>query len=108
MYQADCEECSENYVGETQQPLARRVHQHTHSAAGKLNSAVLDHMCGTGHVLNLDSFRILHREADWRKRAIKEAIQVKRVQPSLNKCGRIRCTLTPAVRQTPRGQSQKT
>ena len=33
--------------------------------------------CGTGHVLNLHSFRIL--ETDWRKRGISEAIQVKRV-----------------------------
>ena len=55
----------------------------------KLNSAVLYNVCDTGHVLNLDSFRILDRETDWRKRGISEAIQVKHVKPSVNKCGGI-------------------
>ena len=40
-------------MGETQQPLWKRVHQHTHTAAGR-------------HVLNLNSFKILEREADKR------------------------------------------
>ena len=70
IYQAECGQCGEKYVGETQQPLPKRVHQHTHTTAGRLNSAVLDHMCATGHVLDLDSFKILEREADWRRRGI--------------------------------------
>ena len=49
-------------MGETQQPLSKRVHQHTHSVAGRPNSAVLDHMCATGHVLDLDSFMILNEK----------------------------------------------
>ena len=57
VYQAECGQCGENYVGETQQPLSKQVHQHTHSTAGRPNSAVLDHICATGHVLDLDSFK---------------------------------------------------
>ena len=95
IYQAECGQCGEKYVGETQQPLSKRVHQHTHSAAGRPNSAVLDHMCETGHVLDLDSFTILEREADWRRRGIREAIYVKRVVPGLNKSGGLRCALSP-------------
>ena len=82
-------------MGETQQPLSKRVHQHTHSAAGRQNSAVLDHMCATGHVLDLDSFTILEREADWRRRGIREAIYVKQVVPGLNQNGGLRCALSP-------------
>ena len=80
---------------ETQQPLSKPVHQHTHSAAGRPNSAVLDHMYATGHVLDLDSFTILEREADWRRRGIREAIYVKRVVPVLNQSGGLRCALSP-------------
>ena len=86
---------SHRFRCETQQPLSKRVHQHTHSAAGRPNSAVLDHMCETGHVLDLDSFTILEREADWRRRGIREAIYVKRVVPGLNKSGGLRCALSP-------------
>ena len=82
-------------MGETQQPLSKRLHQHTHTAAGRPNSAVLDHMCATGHVLNLDSFKILEREADWRRRGIRAAICVKRLVPGLNKSGGLRCALSP-------------
>ena len=91
-------------MGETQQPLSKRVHQHTHSAAGRPNSVVLDHMCETGHVLDLDSFTILEREADWRRRGMREAIYVKRVVPGLNKSGGIALCIVACVGQTPRGQ----
>ena len=35
VYRAVCGVCGDDYVGETQQPLAERVHQHTHTAAGQ-------------------------------------------------------------------------
>ena len=104
VYQAECGQCGERYVGATQQLLSKWVHQHTHSAAGRLNSAVLDHMCATGHVLDLDSFTILEWEADWRRRGIREAVYVKRVVPGLNEWWIVLC-LVPGVGQTPRVKS---
>ena len=65
VYRAVCGVCGDDYVGETQQPLVKRVHQHTHPAAGRPNSVVLDHMGDTGHRVDLDSFEILEREEDW-------------------------------------------
>ena len=47
---AVCGVCGDDYVGETQQPLAKRV---------------LDHMGDTGHRVDLESFKILEREQDW-------------------------------------------
>ena len=53
VYQAECGQCGEKYVGETQKPLSKRVHQHTHTAAVRPNSGVLHNMCATGHVIRL-------------------------------------------------------
>ena len=66
VYQAECGQFGEKYVGKTQQPLSKRVHHHTHSAARIPNSVVLDNLCAMGHVLDLDSSTISEREADWR------------------------------------------
>ena len=51
-------------------------------------------MCVTRHVLDLDSLKILEREADWRRRGIREAIYMKWVVPGLDK-SRLRCALSP-------------
>ena len=95
MYRAVCGVCGDDYVGETQQPLAKRAHQHTHPAAGRPNSAVLDHIGDTGHRVDLDSFEILEREEDWRRRGIREAIWVRQLRPKLNKSGGLRHSLSP-------------
>ena len=71
------------------------MHQHTHSASGRPNSAVLDDMGDTGHRVDLESFEILEREQDWRRRGIREAIWVKQLRPKLNKSGGLRHTLSP-------------
>ena len=74
-------------MGETQQPLAKWAHQHTHPAAGRPNSVVLDQMGDTGHRVDLDSFEILEKEEDWRRRGITESIWVRQLRPKLNKSG---------------------
>ena len=94
VYQAECGQCGEKYL-RSMQPLSKRVHQHTHSAAGRPNTKVLNHMCATGQVLDLDSFTILEREADWMQRGIREAIYAKQMVPGLNKSGGLRCALSP-------------
>ena len=62
----DMSVCGDDYLGETQQPLAKQAHQHTHPAAGRPNSAVLDHTGDTEHRVYLDSFE---RE-DWRRQEL--------------------------------------
>ena len=44
VYGAVCGVYGDDYVGETQQPLVKRAHQHTHPAKGRPNLAVMDHM----------------------------------------------------------------
>ena len=86
VYRAVCGVCGDDYVGEPQ-PLAKIAHQHTHPEAGQQNSAVSDHMGDTGHKVDLESFEILEREQDWRRRGIREAIWVRQLRPKLNKSG---------------------
>ena len=95
VYRVVCGICGDDYVGETQQPVAKRAHQHTHPAVGRRNSAVLDHMGDTAHRMDLDSFEILEREEDWRRQGIREAIWVRQLRPKLNKCGGLRHSLSP-------------
>ena len=59
VYRAVCGVCGNDYVRETQPPLAERVHQHTHPEVGRPNSAVLDHMGDTGHRVDLEALRSL-------------------------------------------------
>ena len=87
VYRAVCGVCGDDYVGETQQPLVKWAHQHTHPAAGQSNLVVLDHVGDTGHRVDLDSFEILEREEDWRRQGIREAIWVRPLRPLLNKSG---------------------
>ena len=56
VYHTVCGEFGEDYVGESQQPLSKYMHQHTHTAVGRSNSAVLDHMGDMGHTIGLGSF----------------------------------------------------
>ena len=70
------------YIGETQQPLHKRVYQH---AAPNSSSAIADHTCQTGHRLSLANFQILEREEDWGRRGIREAVQEHISSPTLNR-----------------------
>ena len=89
-------------MGETQQPLSKQVHQHTHSAAWRPNLAVLDHMCATGHALDLDSFTILNEklEAKGYNRSYLHEAGGSRVKQEWW----IALCLVPGVGQTPWGQ----
>ena len=58
VYEATCSSCDATYIGETQQPLNKRVYQH---AAPNLSSAIADHTCQTGYRLSLANFQIPER-----------------------------------------------
>ena len=76
-------------------PTTPGAHQHTHKCKGRQNSAILDHMIETGHIVREEDFRILHREQNWRLRGIREAIEVRKRNPAINKRGGIRYKLSP-------------
>ena len=73
----------ENYVGETGRSLGVRMSEHTD---GKhQSSAIHEHTQNTGHRLGMDDVRILQREEKWFPRKIKEAMEIHKKQPPLNR-----------------------
>ena len=79
VYKINCEDCPASYVGETERSLGKRVKEHD----GK-SSAVAKHMQTEGHQFNKDAVEIVDIEGDWFRRGVKEAIQIRQLNPSLN------------------------
>ena len=81
VYQVDCDQCAENYIGETARPLGTRIHEHQTRAS----SAIFEHTQNAGHSINQQSAQILSTEPLHTKRRVKEAIEIKTRRPSLNR-----------------------
>ena len=92
----DQSECTERYVGETQQTLKARMNQHRRQnpLSGLQESAVFSHLKVTGHTFSTDKVTILDKESNWHNRGVKEAIWERRENPSLNKKGGLRFNLS--------------
>ena len=73
-------ECDEEYIGEPARTFAERFKEHL-----KPPSPIYDHSNISGHSVTIDNFSIVGREDQNLKRAIKEALYIKRNNPSLNK-----------------------
>ena len=105
--------CKDLYIGETKQPLARRMYQHRRaSASGCGDSAVYSHLNSTNHTFDNKDVVILDRESRWFERGVKEAVYVKREEPSLNRGGGLRHNLagaySSAIQKIPRRLSSVT
>ena len=88
-------------MGETKQTLGKRLYQHRRaSTSGCRDSAVYTHLNSASHSFDNKDVIILDRESRWFERGVKEALYVKREQPSLNKGGGLRHNLSgPTVQQ---------
>ena len=89
VYKIKCNDCSSSYVGETERRLKVIVGEHH-----RFSSPVGFHTEYNTHSVNADSVSILHREADWFKRGVAEAIHIQSENPDLNR-GRERHCLPP-------------
>ena len=83
VYQVTCPQCQHLYVGETGRTLATRMKDHT--SHNTQPSAVGDHCREHGHVINKNNVEVLAREEGWFKRKIREAIEIKTLQPAINR-----------------------
>ena len=89
------EGCTEIYVGETLQSIRARLKQHQRPNSNPAqNSAVYCHLKDTGHVLHSKGVKILDNERDWRRRGIKEALWERVEDPTLNRKGGLRFSLS--------------
>ena len=87
VYKIKCDDCDAVYVGETERVLEVRVKEHHRSS-----SPVGHHMDYNKHSISNDSVSILHKESDWFRRGVAEAIHIQEQAPVLNR-GRERHTL---------------
>ena len=87
VYKIACQDCTATYVGETERKLNTRFKEHHRSS-----SPVGLHMEQRRHSIDNESVSVLHKEADWYKRGVAEAIHIFRESPDLNR-GRERHTL---------------
>ena len=69
-----------NTLGESARTFAERFKEHL-----KPPSPIYDHSNISGHSVTIDNFSIVGREDQHLKRAIKEALYIRRNNPSLNK-----------------------
>ena len=90
VYKISCNDCDATYVGETERKLNTRFKEHHRSS-----SPVGQHMEDRRHSVDEESVSVLHRESDWYRRGVAEAIYVQQESPCLNR-GRERHTL-PAI-----------
>ncbi|XP_033181822.1 uncharacterized protein LOC117152842, partial [Anabas testudineus] len=95
VYAVQCsEECPELYIGETKQPLHRRMAQHRRSNTSGPESAVYLHLKDKGHSFEDCDVKILDKEDKWFERGVREAVHVQINTPSLNRGGGLRHNLS--------------
>ena len=98
--------CQELYIGETKQPLAKRMYQHRRASTSCGDSAVYTHLNNNNHSFENKDVVILDKESRWFERGVKEALYVKREEPSLNRGGGLRHNLAgaynSAIKKIPR------
>ena len=73
------QDCSDHYVGETARPLATREKEHM----TRSDSAIHAHIQETDHSFHTST--ILQTEQNNLKRKVKEAIEIKKLNPNLNR-----------------------
>ena len=95
VYGIKCADCNATYVGETKQALVSRLKQHRRSSTNESQvSAVFKHISDTGHRFDDKDVVILDREQRWFERGVREAIHERIENPSINKKGGLRFSLS--------------
>ena len=80
-YYVKCEQCENDYIGETGHSLDIRLKEHI----AKSNSAIYEHCIHTGPKIDPQNTKILTSEDSNIKRRVKEAINMKQRRQSLNR-----------------------
>ena len=81
VYHIKCDQCSDNYVGETGRSLDTRVKEHT----ARSSSAIFEHCNTTGHTISHKNTKVLTSEEHNIKRKVREAIHIRKMKPKLNR-----------------------
>ena len=82
VYYVNCNECKQDYVGETARTLKYRFAEHRRPSNKK--SPVQKHIKKYGHTFNWPEAAILGYDQDWLRRGVREAINIMKTNPVLN------------------------
>ena len=74
---------TERYIGETARAMSTRLKEHLNPKATV--SAVADHCLEQGHNIKKENVKIIAREAHLWRRKIKESIEIRTRQPTMNR-----------------------
>ncbi len=85
--------CEDVYIGETAQPLHKRMYQHRRPSASGLDSAVYTHLQEHDHTFKNEEVKILDSELRWFERGVREAVREWVERPSVNRRGGLRFNL---------------
>ena len=85
VYHIKCKDCTVSYIGETGRQVKTRVKEHWKPSSSGYDSAVYEHLTTQGHWINWDNIRILDTEDRDLPRKVKEATQIRRHNPEMNR-----------------------
>ena len=83
VYHIKCQ-CGQDYIGETERQFKERLPEHRRPSNID-KSAMAFHIHTHNHKIDEQQTKILDQDTDWQKRGIKEAIHIRRHNPTLNR-----------------------
>ena len=101
VYEIQCGECEEVYVGETGRTLKKRISEHKQVVKrGDEKNEIAVHVKNKGHTINWEEASIKISETGYWKRRVQEAIRIPREPSTMNlDCGlTLSSVWTPALK----------
>ena len=87
VYKIHCNDCEASYIGETERSLKTRFMEHRRPSSVTSEVSRHIHTDQPGHSISIEDTKVLTVEPRWHERGIKEAINIRIHQPSLNRDG---------------------
>ena len=85
VYQIPCKDCDQSYIGQTGRQLEVRIKEHKSTAPSRKPSAVAEHKEDTKHTIDWKAVKIVDKEDRAYPRLVREAIQIRKLKPELNR-----------------------
>ena len=85
VYTVNCAECESTYIGETKRTLDTRLKEHKRAViTDDRKNGIATHANTEEHSINWSSARVLHREQNWHRRKLLEALKISNTKPNMN------------------------
>ena len=86
VYQINCHDCKDFYIGKTARCLIRRIVEHKKGIGkGDYQSAFFKHALEKGHTIDYEGIEILDKASSDHKLLLKEMLHINKLKPTLNR-----------------------